>query len=255
VSGWAFFPDMPTAGATVLPLLEVVGREIGTSLDQVLAYERGRELAVSEDRVARARDLHDGILQSLTGVRLELQALATGQDVADRARLLALERALALEQRELRRVIDPDRQTAAEPPATGLAGQLGDLARRMTGEWRTPISVRILPPDLAVPGDVAHAVRLLVHEAIVNALKHAMPSRVLVEVSVRGGTLSIGIIDDGHGFSFRGTRTHEELESAGLGPVSLRERVMALGGRLSVHSSSTGVRLEVTLPMTVTHGA
>src|SRR5207248_7724367 len=51
-------------------------REIGVSLDQLNVTQRLRDIAASEERIRLARDLHDGVLQSLTGIRLELRATA-----------------------------------------------------------------------------------------------------------------------------------------------------------------------------------
>ncbi len=254
VAGWVVFADAMVSGRDALPLVEVIGREVGASLDQVIAYERGRALAVIDDRTARARDLHDGILQSLTGVRLELQALAAGREPVDAARLLVLERALAAEQRELRQVIEPQRRPS--PPATAgdsLAARLEEIGRRMTSEWRAPIAIRVSPPELVTPDRITHAVALLTHEAIANALKHAQPSRVSVDVRTDGTTLVVEVADDGRGFPFLGRRTHEELAASGTGPVSLRERVATLGGRLAVDSTSTGSRVALTVPLEVAH--
>lgn len=250
VSGWAFFVDPAEGGVETLPLLEVVGREVGGSLDHALAYARGRELAVTEDRIARARDLHDGILQSLTGVRLELQALATGKESSDSRRLLALEQALAVEQRDLRRVIDGH---DTDMDSSTLASRLEGLGRRMAFDSRAPISIQVRPRELVMPDRLTHAVTLLTHEAISNALRHAMPTRVTVDIAASDDTLTIDVLDDGRGFSFRGRRTHDDLMASGDGPVSLRERVASLGGRLSVESASTGSRVVLVLPLETVH--
>jgi signal transduction histidine kinase len=77
LSGRTFFSGVSGAGVETLPLVEVVAREVCASLEQLFSFQRSREIAISEDRIRLARDLHDGVLQSLTGVRLELQTLAT----------------------------------------------------------------------------------------------------------------------------------------------------------------------------------
>jgi signal transduction histidine kinase len=72
------------------------------------ALEILQQVAVREERLRLARDLHDGVLQSFTGIRLRIEALAGHPDAPPSARetLRAVERAIAIEQRELRSFIE-----------------------------------------------------------------------------------------------------------------------------------------------------
>jgi len=89
-----------------------------------------------------------------------------------------------------------------------------------------------------------------VQEATVNALKHAQPSRVSVEVvHAPPAGLRVTVSDDGRGFPFRGRLEHEDLVAANAGPVSLRERLAAVHGTLAIDSTATGSRLEMSLPL------
>jgi signal transduction histidine kinase len=256
VSGRVLFSDLAIASVDIMPLVEVVGREMGASLDQLYSYERSRAIAISEDRIRLARDLHDGVLQSLTGIRLELRAMAQadagvvdGASVADR--LAGMERALALEQRELRRFIEGLKPSSALGTTASLADRLDELRRRIALEWRAPVEIRVRPEDLSVPAFVDRAVPLMVHEGIVNALKHAHPSRVAVDVRSAHGVLTIAIEDDGRGFALRGRHDHAALVASNAGPISLRERVTSLGGEIEVESSSAGSRVELSIPLEV----
>jgi signal transduction histidine kinase len=252
VSGRVFFMSFETLTVDVLPLLEIVGREIGTSMDQIYAYERAREFAIVEDRLKVARDLHDGVLQSLTGIRLELQDLAQTRASADAStgdRLLGIERALALEQRELRRFIDGLKPAPEGGEPVTLDDRLEDIRHRVGLEWRTPISIRLDPESLTVPRHLTRAVPLMVHEAIVNALKHGHPTHVAVSVQARGETLFITVDDNGSGFSFAGRRDQHVLTATRTGPISLRERVASLGGQIVVESTPAGAHIEVSIPV------
>jgi signal transduction histidine kinase len=249
VAGRVYFAGARSASADFAPTLALVAREVGISLGQLQLSERVREIAVHEDRIRVSRDLHDGVLQALTGIRLELQAIAeTAGPNADRLR--ALERALAIEQRELRLFIDELKPAArgmaeADPVAT----RLGEMCARFSAEWKTPVTLRVVPPDIALPRTVEQALRLMIHEGVSNALKHGHPSRVSVEVETSESALKVAITDDGLGFPFRGRLDHEELAGFSAGPVSLRERVGALDGRLSVESRPTGSRVEFVIPV------
>ena len=90
----------------------------------------------------------------------------------------------------------------------------------------------------------------MVREAIMDALKHANPSRVSVDVEADGsGGLHIVVSNDGRGFPFRGRLDHAELMAADAGPVSLRERVHSMAGTLAIDSLSTGSRVEINVPI------
>ncbi len=248
VAGRVYFTGLTSPLADIAPMLMLVAREIGGSLGQLHLAERVRQLAVHEDRIRVSRDLHDGVLQSLTGIRLELQAIAdTAGPGADRLR--ALERALAIEQRELRLFIDelkPASRGLAE--AGPIAVRLNEMCSRFSAEWKVPVTLRVTPGDIALPRTVEQALRLMIHEGVSNSLKHGHPSRVAIEVEASESQLKVAITDDGLGFSFRGRYDHEELAAFSAGPVSLRERVGALDGRLSVESRPTGSRVEFVIP-------
>jgi signal transduction histidine kinase len=248
--GRVFFVPTGAPAEELAPLADVVSREIGTSLDQLHVTQRLREVAATEERIRVARDLHDGVLQSLTGIRLELRAVAVALNPSDgdiRGRLFALERALAMEQRELRFFI-ADLKPAPAPVEDGsLAGRLDALRERMALEWKAPVMITVAPDGQPVPAAVEQAVPMMVHEAVVNALKHAQPSRVTVHVASTPGELRITVTDDGHGFPFKGRYDHAALSRSAIGPRSLFDRVSAFGGRMAIESSETGSRVEMVL--------
>jgi signal transduction histidine kinase len=255
VAGRVFFTDLGTPTAEVVPLSEVVSREIGASLDQMHVTRRLHAIGAGEERIRLARDLHDGVLQSLTGIRFELRALQQAVQNGDESvigRLHALERALAMEQRELRYFIGDLKPAISPAPATAddsLAVRLDDLRERLALEWKTPVSIRVAPAARPSSSELAQAVPLMVHEAVVNAMKHAHPTRVAVNVDVADGYLRIIVRDDGHGFDFNGRQDHAALDASRSAPRSLFDRVTALGGRMSIDSSPEGSQVEMVLSL------
>ncbi len=253
IAGRVFFADLGPPTEAV-PLTEVVAREIGSSLGQMHAAKQREEIAAREERIRVARDLHDGVLQGLTGVRLELRAMATSapaQSDIVRDQLVSLERALAMEQRELRLFIAGLEPGSDQRIAGGssLALRLASVRERLALEWKTPVTLRVAPDMPPVPEPLEQAVPLMIHEAAVNALKHAQPSRVAVDVEPVDGRLRIAVTDDGHGFPFKGHYDHAALTATDVGPRSLVDRVAALGGRLSIDSSERGSRVEMVLTL------
>lgn len=253
LSGRVLFSGLTDASAELVPLLEVVAREVGNSLERMHLHDELQQLVVREERIRVARDLHDGVLQSLTGIRLRLQALAESPEAASVARdsLLGVERAIAAEQRELRGFIEGLKPLGGAPMAGGtLAAVLDELRVRLSLEWNTPVTVRVVPDDLTVPPASEGAIRLLVREAVVNALKHAAPTRVAIDVAaLPGARVQIVVANDGRGFRFQGRMEHEEFVATGQGPVSLRERLVSVGGSLAIESGAGGSRLEMTVPI------
>ena len=252
ISGRIFLSDLGNATAELLPLTAVVAREIGASLNQLALSEQLKEIAAREQRIRLARDLHDGGLQSLTGLRFELQSVATHlaeeAPAAVRDRLLAIERALAIEQRELRLFIDELTPAATAPGEGALRNRLEALRERIALEWKIPVTIRLEPESVLLSERLERAVPLMAHEAIVNALKHAQPSRITVDVHAGSGMIKIVVSDDGRGFPFRGHYEHGMLTRMNLGPVSLRERATSLGGQMTIDSTETGSRIEIAVP-------
>lgn len=212
-------------------------------------------LAASEERNRMARDLHDGVLQSLTGIGLRLEAVRRQLDhdpPAARELLGELQRLIALEQRDLRfylQDIKPPALTAAgESP--GLAARMADLVRRLELEWGLAVELRAEGLEEGLPDALAHHVYHIVREALVNAARHGEATSVAVEISRRdGAALEIRVADDGRGFPIHGAFTQEELAARFLEPKSLGERVRSLGGRFTVDSRASGARLDISLPL------
>ena len=253
VTGRVFFSDLGTPAAEAVLLTEIVTREIASSLDQLHSSEQRQELVAREDRIRVARDLHDGVLQGLTGVRLELRAMATERlsPEALQQQLVSLERALAMEQRELRFFIsglEPGSDPRLDRQST-LALRLDSMRERLALEWKTPVTLRVSPRVAPMPESIEDAIPPMVHEATVNALKHAHPSRVSVDVEAADGHVRISVSDDGHGFPFRGKYNHETLAASHAAPRSLFDRVSALGGTMSIESTDRGSRVEVLLSL------
>jgi signal transduction histidine kinase len=231
--------DKPWLSADDLMLGRIVARQVAADLDQLLVQERLRHAAAAEERVALARELHDGVLQALTGLALQLQALRRlleTSPAAAHARLAEIQDLLAAEQAELRTFLRRLRPSAAlAEPAVEPAVGLRDLA--------------LDPQPRPLPEPLCHAVQRIVEEAITNAGRHAGGTTVRVRIAAGGDRVRITVADNGCGFPVHGRHDLAALDALGQGPASLMERVRALGGELVVDTGSGGTRLEVTLPL------
>jgi signal transduction histidine kinase len=218
---------------------ELVGTAIANAEAQAaLAASRARVVAAADEARRRIeRDLHDGAQQRLVTIALQLREAqaAAPPGAGDLVRRLdgvaaGLEGALA-ELREIARGIHP-----AMLSEGGLAPALAALARSSP----VPVGLRVQVPG-RLPGPVEIAAYYVVSEALTNTAKYAGAAAVMVEVSAGEGVLRVCVRDDGRGGAAFGR---------GSGLVGLRDRVEALGGRITLHSPpGAGTAIEAHLPL------
>ena len=228
-------------------LADIVAADVSASVEHWSLSRRARDAAVAEARLLVSRDLHDGVLQSLTGCRLNIAAAAITAERASAesaAQLRALERSLAHDQQELREVIQDLRGLASpRPPAP-----VRDLCARVERQWGVSVMLTQYA-DSVVPDELNAPTLLMVHEALANAVRHGKAKSVRVAISRIESRLVIRVEDDGQGFPFTGTLQGHELAARGTGPRSLRERAEMLGGSLVVTSHDTGSTVEIAIPV------
>jgi two-component system sensor histidine kinase UhpB len=194
--------------------------------------------AQEEERARVARDLHDEVNQSLTGLLLRLEAAreAAPPELEDE---LAETKALANQaMRELLSLARQLRPTALDDLglAAAVGGQVEQLER---GEIDARLSVE---GDFSDLGDDAQLVVYRVaQEALSNAARHSGAERVEVRLRRSDDGVTLEVSDDGCGFAF-------DQSERGLGIGGMRERALLVGGELTIESRpnhGTTVRLDV----------
>jgi two-component system sensor histidine kinase UhpB len=102
--------------------------------------------------------------------------------------------------------------------------------------------------DLRLPGDVETALYRVTQEALANAVKHADATKVHVRLVTKPGFVSLAVIDNGRGFS-GGDALHGDGH-AGVGLLSMKERIELAGGSVNIESAvGRGTRLYVVIPL------
>ena len=242
-------------------VLEGLAREVirHTSADQFLS---ARQRALSdrhrafgqllEERLRLASELHDGLLQALTGAALHLDAtlriLETDPDGA-RTRIREIQELILERQRELRVFIEQVRHPEASH-AVMHADFLIALRKLCDRVSRWGPKVDLHAPDRAViPGPIVDHVFRLVEEGLSNVTRHARARVAHVDLSISDHVVRIVIADDGSGFPFRGRYDLAALDARAIGPASLKERVASLSGKLVLVSSPSGSTIEIDLPL------
>lgn len=213
-----------------------------------------RDHAAREERRRLSRDLHDGLLQSLTAWRLQLHMFedtVAETDPALRERLRDIRGQMCDEQRELRALLQRHHQHArtAEGLDFSVAERLNELRHRFALEWGLDVKLQLSGPHSLVPPLLRSEICRLVHEALVNVARHAHTSLARVELTASDERVVISVSDRGCGFPFRGRYDLSSLRRRRLGPSTITERVADLRGDLVLHSSDAGARLEIMLPL------
>lgn len=259
-TGRAFFFGRREITMDELILGEVVVGVLGVRLEHFHFTQALALSAADQERVRLARDLHDGVLQSLTGIALQLAAARRRLDENPDAAARSLEdvrELIALEQRDLRFFIEEMRPKpgAAGASAKELPARLEELEARIEREWNLAVDLELADLGGAVPESLGRHVYLLIREAMVNAVRHGQATRVRVTLARQDGDLRLTVIDNGRGLPTHGCFSLRRLEELNTGPRNIRERVSSLRGSLDLESSEQGVRLDMTLPTDPLRGA
>jgi signal transduction histidine kinase len=212
-----------------------------------------RDAAVEFDSTLRERnrlaaDLHDTTEQALTGLAFQLEATeALHGRAPDRSQQhLALARQLLGRSREdLRRSIWNLR---ARPLDEGtLADALRAIAADRAAESAVRIVVACEGEPRPLPDFVAGNLLLLAQEGITNALKHARPAEIALDLRFQPRALTLTIRDDGTGFD---PATAEGPKDGHFGLQGMRERIKRLGGRIAFDSApGRGATITATVPI------
>jgi signal transduction histidine kinase len=245
-----FDPQMMGQPEDELRFLQEFAQQVGPAIYNVYLLRRLRERAGAAERARFARELHDGAIQSLIAVEMQLDVLrrqsGTQSPVvnAELGRIQKLLREEVLKLRELMQAMK-----SFEVNADRLVGFVSDTVERFRRE--TGISAEFVSEleKVELPQKVCRELARIVQESLVNVRKHSGARNVLVRLAKRGGNLLLTVEDDGRGFVFSGRLTGAELDATGKGPAVIRERVRLLAGELAIESTpGHGARLEVRIP-------
>jgi signal transduction histidine kinase len=229
-------------------LLDLV-RQVGPAVYNVYLLHRLRRRAGAAERARFARELHDGAVQSLIAVEMQVDVVRrqadAGQPItAELGRIQGLLREEVLKLRELMQ-----QMKAIEVDAQRLLGVLNDTVERFQRE--TGISARFVTEleNLDMPQRVCREILRIVQEGLVNVRKHSGARHVLVRLGSSLKKWNLSLEDDGKGFPFAGRYNQDQMDEVRKGPMIILERVGLIAGELTVESNpGQGTRLEVTVP-------
>ena len=227
--------------------------ELDPDIESLYRVHHLRVRAQAVERARIARELHDGVTQSLLGLELVIAVL----------RRRILQEAPALDH-DLLHIHDLVRENIiglrevtesghlVETMSGNLLADLEEIVDRF--QRHSGIMAKFVSDGRQVAltrhrhGELAR----LVHEALVNVRKHSGAHRVIVRSTVADRLWIVSLEDDGRGFPFGGRRTQMELDRHREGPRTVIERARRLGAEVAVESRpGCGSRVEIVLRLPV----
>ncbi|MGA3017125.1 MAG: sensor histidine kinase [Bryobacteraceae bacterium] len=209
------------------------------------------EKASEEERQRIASDFHDGPLQSFISLQMRLEILRKLLDRDFEAGVQDLKQLQSLAQsqvRDLRAFVHSMRPVDVD--GANLIATARRTAEAFQKESGIPVTFLGTNKPVGLPQEMTLEVLQMLREALHNVQKHAAATRVAVEVEKTDRGLEISVDDNGHGFSFAGTYSLEELELLRLGPASLKRRARSLNADLLLESRpgrGSGIKFRIPL--------
>ncbi|MBI2863753.1 MAG: GAF domain-containing sensor histidine kinase [Chloroflexi bacterium] len=222
----------------------LLAAQAAIAIENAKLHEQQQVLAVLEERERIAQDLHDGIIQDIYAIGLNLEQCI---EQSDKPKTIPERLGRSVEQ--LNDIINDVRNYifALQPTAPADADFVAGLDR-LVREFRIN---SLIEGELVVNGagdrdvpveQVSHLLKIA-HEALTNVIKHARATAVTVELNLMEDRLELSIADNGTGFD-PANPTH-----AGLGLRNIAERTRALGGSFTVDGGiGRGATLTLRIP-------
>ena len=248
----ALSPALPSVGRLVLAtIVDITVRrhtEERLRLSQLeLRRLTGRLFKAQEDEARRlARELHDDLGQGLALLTIELDLLrqkspeVAGQLGTRLRALLARVKQLSSSVHDISHQLHPSKLEQL-----GLVAAISGLCKELTVSQGLAIAFTEGELPEAIPPDIAVGLYRIAQEALRNVVRHSGAKHAEVALGATADAITLRIVDDGVGFDPRLIQG-----KGGLGLISMRERVLHLGGEIAIESKpSGGTRLSTSVPL------
>jgi signal transduction histidine kinase len=241
---------LPGDGRVPQALLAAVAAHIAAAVHTARTAYRIADIGVIEERRRIAREIHDGIAQTLADALLQtdLSSMIAQSDPSKldqdlRELRTLLERAM----RELREFMTELRRQ--EEPNSGLRAALDAVGKEFQRRNAMPVRLMVSGEDAHLPSAVRHAILAIARQALTNVGSHAHAGMVTMRVDITERDCTATITDDGIGFDLAMHRSRPPAAHH-LGLTSMEERAALVGGRLQIETAAgRGTTIKVTVPL------
>jgi signal transduction histidine kinase len=218
----------------------------------LLALKRTEIEAFEYEGERIAHDLHDGPLQSMISFEMRLEII---RRLIHRTPDVAVTELESLQQFSRKLVAEMRTFVHRMRPIETDSSSLLAAARRLVDGFQKESGVPVTfvngqNGDLSLSSRQSTELLQVVREALNNIYKHAQATHVVFSVERKNQCLYVSVHDNGRGFRFGGRFSLEELELMRMGPRSIKQRIRAMGGDLSLESHpGQGSNLRVSVPL------
>jgi two-component system NarL family sensor kinase len=237
--------DWRELSAEDLRLLYTVGDLVGIAIERARLFAAGTQIGALEERNRLAREIHDTLVQGLTGIILQLETAEAFLEAAESKRgREALHRAIALTRANL----EEARRSVLDLRAAPLEGRSLDQAlAALIRDRQTEATVKItfeVSGSRPLPARVEAGLYRIAQEALTNVVRHARARRARVRWLTTPRYTQLSVEDDGAGFDAA------QIQADRHGLIGIQERARLLGGTLKLHSRpGRGTEIRVTIPL------
>jgi ligand-binding sensor domain-containing protein/signal transduction histidine kinase len=196
---------------------------------------RGKLAAVVEERNRISREWHDSLMAGFAAIGWQLEATRDQlYQAPDKAQsLLDVARDMVRHtQTEARRIIWDLRLNFDEHATFSEA--LANLCGRLSETTNVKVTTEFRGSEVRLPGVLSHNLLRIAQESLHNAIRHAQPNSIAVQLCYGVEAVTLSIKDDGCGFQHQESRQADEGH---FGILGMTERARKLGGKLDVHTS------------------
>jgi signal transduction histidine kinase len=227
--------------------LAAIGRLVGVAVRHVQLTEQVHQFAIRQERGRISQEIHDGISQLISAIRIRAEtaelAMEEGDEIAVKETLEDIKRVADDAFASLRDDIMGLREGSQRDKA--FITLLAEVLDRFQRQWGILTCMELIgdKEDWSLAPQVELQLHRVVQEALANVRRHAIASKILVQLRKQEDDLFLEIRDDGQGFDLN------QVQVGKMGLRIMRERVESIGGEFSIDStSSIGTGLVIRIP-------
>jgi signal transduction histidine kinase len=230
--------------------LLAVAAHVAAAVQMVRTAHRIADIGIVEERRRIARELHDGLAQTLADALLQTDLVALAAPAEDGRAAADLKDLRGLLERGMRELREYMSELRRQPEVSSeLPAALEALGREFQRQTGIATTVEVSGDSARLPSAVRHAVLAIVRQALTNVRTHARATAVQIRAQVDENGCTAAVADNGVGFDLLAYRAQPPGRRH-LGLVSMEERAALVGGRLEVETSpGRGTTVTVRVPL------